>query len=161
MFVCWQPKPGGGKVGSAYPSRTMHQRTFKKLRSENGFTLIELLVVILVIGILAAIAIPSFLAQKSKSTDAAAKELAHTAQVAALTYGLDNNGYATLTPVALNGVEKTIQVGPAGNNAYISSTSGVPLATASSFEVTATASNGDTFSIIRARSAKTLRRLQR
>ena len=126
----------------------MPLRIFRRLSSgEEGFTLIELLVVIIIIGILAAIAIPSFLAQQSKATDAAAKELAHAAEIAALTYGLDNNGYASLTPAALKTVEATIQLDPAGNNAYISSTSGVPLATASTFEVTATSSNGDTFSI--------------
>ena len=60
--------------------------------SQRGFTLIELLVVILIIGILAAIAIPSFLNQKSKASDAAAKELAHTAQVTIETYGIDHSG---------------------------------------------------------------------
>ena len=68
-------------------------RTFReRARSEQGFTLIELLVVILIIGILAAIAIPSFLNQRQKGTDAEAKTQVTTASQAMETCATDNNG---------------------------------------------------------------------
>ena len=64
----------------------------ERMASEKGFTLIELLVVMLIIGILAAIAIPTFFNQKQKANDSSAKAMAHTAQTAMETCGTDNNG---------------------------------------------------------------------
>src|ERR1700744_190444 len=107
-------------------------------REEGGFTLIELLVVILIIGILAAIAIPSFLNQKGKANDASAKELARTAQTTAETFATESSGsYANLSPKKLNEIEKTIPFVETGNctgsNACIKAASG----TATGYKVTA------------------------
>jgi type IV pilus assembly protein PilA len=79
------------------------------VRDEGGFTLIELLVVILIIGILAAIAIPALLSQKNKAYDSSAKTLAQTAQTAAETYATENNGLYTFTETKqLQAIEPSI-----------------------------------------------------
>jgi type IV pilus assembly protein PilA len=70
----------------------MFQRIRNRAQEQGGFTLIELLVVILIIGILAAIAIPTFLNQRQKAYDASAKSNVKTAQLAEETYATDNNG---------------------------------------------------------------------
>src|SRR6478735_11244106 len=76
--------------------------------SEGGFTLIELLVVMLILGILAAIALPAFFNQKDKAGDAKAKEYAHSAQVAMETFFTDNSTYLNADPAALVAIEPTL-----------------------------------------------------
>ena len=64
--------------------------------NEGGFTLIELLVVIIIIGILAAIAIPVFLNQRQKGYDAQAKSDLRNMATAEETYLTDNNVYTSV-----------------------------------------------------------------
>lgn len=75
---------------------------------EAGFTLIELLVVMLILGILAAIALPAFFNQKDKAGDAKAKENAHSAQVAMETYFTDKGTYVGADKAALVAIEPTL-----------------------------------------------------
>ena len=126
----------------------MLHRLRQRLSNEGGFTLIELLVVILIIGILAAIAIPSFLNQKGKANDASAKELARTAQTTAETYSTEHNGeYTGLTTKELTKIEPTINTSSTSGNAYVADPAGVSNVSATGYTVTATSTNGDKFSI--------------
>ena len=81
----------------------------RKAQEDEGFTLIELLVVIIIIGILAAIAIPVFLNQRKKGWDAQAKSDARNLATLEETYFTDNNTYVagsdTAAPLAVAGLD--------------------------------------------------------
>jgi prepilin-type N-terminal cleavage/methylation domain-containing protein len=67
------------------------------LRTQKGFTLIELMIVVVIIGILAAIAIPNFIAMQNRAKEGSTKANMHTVQLAAEDYGVQNDGVYAAT----------------------------------------------------------------
>jgi type IV pilus assembly protein PilA len=96
---------------------------------EGGFTLIELLVVIIIIGILAAIAIPVFLNQRKKGYEASMKSDLRTVANEMETYFTDNQTYAGISDFAVGGTKTgTSTVG--GDNVSLSSGNTITLTSA-------------------------------
>ena len=110
-------------------------------RDEEGFTLIELMVVVLIIAILVAIAVPTFLGARKKAQDRGAQSNLRNALTAAKTVYTDTNDFNGLTEALLEGVEPSLDFvgGPVLSTAASNSIAWAPSGTIPADTVTFTA----------------------
>ena len=116
-------------------------------QEESGFTLVELLVVMLILGPLAAIAIPAFFNQRDKARDSQAKVYARTAETAMETFATDNNGvYTGANAAALVNEESTLS---GATISAVTTPAPAPDTSNKSYKISVTSSTGNVFSVTR------------
>jgi type IV pilus assembly protein PilA len=94
----------------------MH-KLWQRLQREEGFTLIELLVVIVIIGILLAIAVPSYLGFRGRAADSAAQANIRAAVPSAEAYFADNGNYTAMTTANLrSGYDSGLKIDNGSNH---------------------------------------------
>lgn len=96
-------------------------------RNSKGFTLIELMIVVVIIGILAAIAIPNFISMQDRAREASVKSNGHTTQLAVEDYGVQNNGTYPPAATALADISANLPGGAVFDNPFTGAPPGLAI----------------------------------
>ena len=121
----------------------MLRKLRERISEEKGFTLIELLVVVLIIGILAAIAIPAFLGQREKAQDGEAKSAVRNAASAGEAYYTDGQTYTGIDAAKVKAIE------PSLNDGQGTTLTATPNAGGTDVTLVVTSKTGNKFTIVR------------